>query len=80
MNRATRANQHVEIFERLATDTHLLLVADQPHLVSAGARLDAKLLLEDAESALAVPVERSSHLVVVEDQGLASAGVVSGQW
>jgi hypothetical protein len=80
MNRATRANQPVELFERLATDTHLLLVADQPHLVSAGASLDAELLLENAESTLAVPVERSGHLVVIEDQGLASAGIVSGQW
>ncbi len=80
MNRPTLANQLVELLERLAAHAHLLLIADQPHLVSAGARLDAQLLLEDAERVLPVPVERSGQLIVVEDQGLASAGVVSGQW
>jgi hypothetical protein len=80
VNRPSFANQSVELLEGLATHAHLLLVSDETHLVPARARFEAELLFEDAECVLALPVERSGQLVVIEDEGLASAGVVSGQW
>jgi hypothetical protein len=51
----------------------------QAHFVAAGARVDPELLLEDAQSVVSVSVENGRRVVVVEDEGLAGGGFVSGQ-
>ena len=73
-----RRSHAVELLEHLAAGARpRRLVADQPHLVAARARVRCRAparAMRSVRSPLAV--ERGGRLVVVEDEGLAGAGFV----
>jgi hypothetical protein len=69
----------VELFEHLSSNAHLLLGSEQANLVAPGVGSHLKLLLQDAERAVAFSVELGGGMVVIEDEGLTDGGVVGDQ-
>jgi hypothetical protein len=76
---APRAQDAVELLEYVARNLDGLLVTGEPHLVAAGVRLDAQLLLEQAEIALGIAVELGGCQVVVEGKRVTGIGLYVAQ-
>src|SRR4029453_8959855 len=77
---AAGAYRRIELLEHTARRRDVAGRADEAHLVAARVRVDAELLLEDAQRAIALPIEMGGRLVVFEDERLArGGGCVSGQ-
>jgi hypothetical protein len=79
IHRIPGAEHTVELLQHLSRDPHLRGRSDQSHLVAARACVDGELALEDSQRAIVLAVQRCGGGVVVEDEGLASGGVVLGQ-